>query len=322
MKYKIFTILMLLLSWFNMKAAMICGTKVQGHVTPVVKKVLKNGMTVLVRPVRTVPKVSAQLWYGVGSKDEKDKERGLAHLLEHMIFKGTDTKSESDINTVTHMLSGSCNAFTSYDYTGYLFNFPTQHWQESLSLFADCMRNCTFKEYMLSSEMKAVIQELKMYRDHYVRSLVDEMISLIFQDHPYHHPIIGYKQDLWSVHSEDLKAFYKKHYVPNNATLVIVGDVDPDEALKAAEEKFGKIPADPNYKKEEFYFNRDLVSKSVTLYRDVKQPTLILCFVTPGMRAKKDNALRLLAEILGDGKSSRLYKKLVNRPIVIIFILR
>ena len=163
------------------------------------KHVLDNGMTILVRPIHTVPKVSVQLWYNVGSKDEMDKERGIAHLIEHMTFKGTKKLSESDINFVTHMLSGSCNAFTSYDYTGYLFNFPTQHWKESFNIMADCMTNCSFKDYMLNSEMKAVIQELKMYRDRYERSLVDEMIGMIFADHPYHHPIIGYKQDLWSV---------------------------------------------------------------------------------------------------------------------------
>lgn len=300
---------------FTLNAEKVCmdsEIKMPEKATPVVKKILSNGMTVLVREVHTVPKVSVQLWYSVGSKDEKDKEKGIAHLIEHMIFKGTDKLSESDINTVTHMLSGSCNAFTSYDYTGYLFNFPTQHWHEALRIMSDCMTNCTFKEFMLSSEMKAVIQELKMVRDQYVRNLVDEIISVIFQDHPYHHPIIGYKQDLWSVHSDDLMAFYKKHYVPNNATLVVVGDVDPEEVFAAAQENFGAIPADSNYKKEEFYYNSDVVSKSVTLYRDVKQPTIILTFVIPGMREKKDNVLQLLARILGGGKSSRLYTKLVN----------
>ena len=93
--------------------------------TPVVKKVLSNGLTVLVKPMHNLPKVSIQLWYNVGSRDEKDKERGIAHLIEHMIFKGTHKLSESDINTITHMLSGSANAFTSYDFTGYLFNLPS-----------------------------------------------------------------------------------------------------------------------------------------------------------------------------------------------------
>ncbi len=276
------------------------------------KYVLANGMTILVRPLHIIPKVSIQLWYQVGSKDEKDSERGIAHLIEHMIFKGTSNLAESDIDTIVHMLSGSCNAFTSYDYTGYLFNLPSQHWQESFNIMADCMQNCSFKDYMLNSEMKAVIQELKLYRDRYDRSLVDEMIGLIFPDHPYHHPVIGYKQDLWSVSSKDLKRFYKEHYVPNNATLVVVGDVDPDEVYKLAQEKFGHIKAEPTYKKQDYYFNRDIVAKSVTLYRDIKQPLLLYSFVVPGIRSRKDNVLELIATIIGKGKGSRLYKKLVN----------
>ena len=278
----------------------------------ILKKELSNGMTILVRPVHTVPKVSIQLWYDVGSKDEKDKERGIAHLIEHMIFKGTQKLSESDINVITHMLSGSTNAFTSYDYTGYLFNLPSHHWQEAFSIMADCMTNCTFKEQHLSSEMKAVIQELKMYKDHYVRSLVDEMIGIIFQDHPYHHPIIGYKQDLWSVHSEDLKKFYKKHYVPNNATLIVVGDVNPEEVFLLAEEKFGHTPSESTYKKHDFYFNQDISSKTVTLYRDIQQPTVVYAFLVPGIKSKKDHILELAARILGKGKGSRLYKKIVD----------
>lgn len=282
-------------------------------INTVSKHILNNGMTILVRPLRTVPKVSVQLWYNVGSKDETDRERGIAHLIEHMIFKGTKKLSESDINVVTHKLSGSCNAFTSYDYTGYLFNFPTQHWKESLNIMADCMRNGSFRDYMLNSEMKAVIQELKMYRDRYERSLVDEMISMIFHDHPYHHPIIGYKQDLWSVSSEDLRNFYKKHYIPNNATLIVVGDVDPQEVFSTADEKFCALAADANYKKHDHYYNQDIISKSVTLYRDVKQPIVLFAFVVPGICSKKDSILELLARILGNGKGSRLYRKLVNQ---------
>lgn len=96
------------------------------------KYTLDNGLTIIVVPVHSVPKVSAQIWYGVGSKDEKSGEKGLAHLLEHMVFKGTDILSESDINLITQKLSGYANAFTSYDYTGYLFDFPKQNWKQQL----------------------------------------------------------------------------------------------------------------------------------------------------------------------------------------------
>lgn len=278
----------------------------------VIKRVLDNGLTILIRESHEIPKVSFQIWYNVGSKDELTGEKGIAHLIEHMIFKGTSILSESDINILVHKLSGSCNAFTSYDYTGYLFNFPTHHWKEAFPVVADCMTNCLFNDDMLNSEMKAVIQELKLYKDQYERSLMEEMIGMIFADHPYHFPIIGYKQDLWNVAGKDLLSFYKKHYKPNNATLVIVGDVDPDEVVALANKHFGSIAKDPEYTKKENFFRRDIASKSLTMYRDVAQPTLAYAFLVPGAVDKKDTALDIFEWILGKGKSSRLYKKLVN----------
>ena len=219
----------------------------------VFKSVLENGLTVLTLPFKLIPKVSIQLWYNVGSKDEKSGQKGIAHLIEHMIFKGTATLSECDINLITHKLSGYCNAFTSYDYTGYLFDFPTQHWHEALPIMADCMGNCTFKQEFLNSELKAVIQELKMYKDNYTASLIENLISTTFQDHPYHHPIIGYKQDLWSLTRDSLINFYNHHYIPNNATIGVDGDVDHEQVIEIANKNFGHIKPDWRYKKEEFY---------------------------------------------------------------------
>ncbi|MDR3647063.1 MAG: pitrilysin family protein, partial [Candidatus Babeliales bacterium] len=274
--------------------------------------ILSNGLTILVKPNHQIPKVSVQLWYNVGSKDEKSGEKGIAHLIEHMIFKGTQELSESDINLITHKLSGYCNAFTSFDYTGYLFEFPSHHWQESLPVMADCMRNCTFKEEFLNSELKAVIQELKMYNDDYPSTLTEEMIMSSFTGHPYQYPVIGYKHDLWSLVRDNLVNFYKKHYIPNNATLVVVGDVKPEEVFELAEKSFGKIEPDWNYKKEEFYLPRDLTSKSVTVYRDVKQPQVMVSYLVPGSREKVDYAIDVISSVLGSGRSSRLYKQLLD----------
>lgn len=278
----------------------------------VFKRVLDNGLTVLVRSSHTVPKVSIQLWYDVGSKDEKTGEKGIAHLIEHMIFKGTEKLSESDINMITQKLSGTCNAFTSYDYTGYLFDFPSHHWHEALPIMADCMRNCTFKQELLNSEMKAVIQELKMYRDNYSSSLIQQMISTIFNDHPYHYPVIGFKQDLWNLKRDDLLSFYKKHYYPNNATLVVVGDVEADAVVALAQDSFGAIKPDLHYKKERFSHTSDLVTTTTTLYRDIKIPQVALCFLVPGAHDQQDYYLNVLSWILGSGKNSRLQKKLVD----------
>lgn len=278
----------------------------------VLEKKLNNGLTVLVCPKKDAAKVSVQLWYNVGSKHEKSGEKGIAHFIEHMIFKGTQKLSESDINLVTSKLSGYCNAFTSYDYTGYLFDIPVANWDKVLPIMADCMENCSFKQEHLNSEVKAVIQELKMYRDNYGASLAEEMVSTIFEAHPYHHPIIGYKQDLWSVSRERLISFYKKHYTPNNAGLVVVGNVDPEEVFAKAEQYFGGIASGPEREKEEFYIKNDIVSKCVKLFRDVKQPIANAVFALPGISTKNEFILDTLTYVLANGRGSRLYKKIVN----------
>jgi len=279
----------------------------------VFKYILKNGLTILALPLKLIPKVSIQLWYNVGSKDEKSGQKGIAHLIEHMIFKGTTNLSECDINLITHKLSGYCNAFTSYDYTGYLFDFPSQHWHEALPIMADCMTNCTFKQDFLNSELKAVIQELKMYRDDYNTSLFENLITTIFYDHPYHHPIIGYKQDLWNLNRNDLIEFYKEHYLPNNATLVVVGDIEYDDVFEKSEKYFAKIKPNFEYKKNSYYHSFDLKGYQVKLYRDVKQPIVIIAFVVPGASKAKNYLISIISKILGSGKGSRLYKKLVNK---------
>lgn len=276
------------------------------------KTVLKNGLTLLVFPQREIPKVSMQLWYGVGSKDEVSGQRGLAHLIEHMIFKGTDKLSESDINTITYRLSGSCNAFTSNDYTGYLFDIPSQNWQQILPIMADCMNNCSFKEEHLNSELKAVIQELKMYNDDYLSTLIEKMMCSIFPDHPYHYPVIGYKQDLWHVTRDHLLGFYRKFYGPNNATMVIVGDVDVAEATAAVAKEFESIPVLEDFKREKFYHGFDLVSTTTSIHRDIKQPMLLFAWTILGASAKKEYLFDLMSWIIGAGRGASLYAKLVT----------
>ena len=276
------------------------------------KKVLLNGLVVLVRPVHDIPKVSLQLSYHVGSKDEASGEKGLAHLIEHMMFKGTKKLSEADWAAITQKLSGYTNAFTYYDSTWYVFDVPSHHWKEPIHIYADTMRNCRFDEQMLNSEMKVVIQELKRARDNNFQTLAAGMIGMLFEDHPYHYPVIGFKQDLWNLKRDTLFNFYKKHYVPNNAVLVVVGDVDPEEVFAEAEKTLGKIPRDNSYQRKEFYHGRDLVARSLVFRRDVEQPYGLFAFVLPGEKSGKILEMELLSIILGGGRSSRLHKKIID----------
>lgn len=279
----------------------------------VFKYTLDNGLTVLVCPKKLAPKVSVQLWYNVGSKHEATGEKGMAHFIEHMIFKGTkDLLSESDINLITQKLSAYANAFTSFDYTGYLFDVPVQNWEKVLPVLADCMSNCSFEQEHMNSEVKAVIQELKMYRDDFTWTLADGLITSIFDSHPYHHPIIGYKQDLWSLKRETLVNFYKKYYVPQNAALVLVGDVDPEAAYQAANKSFGSIPRGKDIEKQLFYINEEVQAKTVSLYRPIEQPMCMLAFAIPGAVAKEDFVFDVIGYVLANGKASRLQKILVE----------
>lgn len=287
-------------------------TSVSGLGSIVNKKVLKNGLTVLVKPSGSIPKISIQLWYRVGSKDEQLGEKGIAHLIEHMVFKISKNRGETDLDVIVHKLSGSCNAFTSYDYTGYLFEMPSCQFEPVFSIMADCMENVIFDDQMLNSEMKAVIQELKLNKDRYVSQLIEGLISSIFFDHPYHYPIIGFKQDLWSVKAEDLASFYKKHYGPNNATLVVVGDVDSENIFGLAEKYFGSIKPIQDYKNNHYFHTEDIGSRSITLYRDVQLPMYLFAFVVPGLKSKSEHITELAEWVIGKGNGSRLYKKLVN----------
>jgi len=284
----------------------------------VIQTKLENGLTLLVCPKNDAAGVSVQLWYNVGSKHEKDGERGIAHFIEHMIFKGTEKLKESDVDLVIGKLSGDCNAFTSYDYTGYLFNIPVANWDKSLPIMADCMQNCSFKQEHLNSELKAVIQELKMYKDDYASSLHEAMVTNLFESHPYHYPIIGYKQDLWSVSRETLLAFYKKHYTPDNAVLVIVGDVDPKAVHALVGKEFAYIPAGNGWNEEKFYINDDVKTKSIRLYRDLKQSIGLVSYLMPGIVTKNEFELESLAYVLANGRGSRLYKLLVDELQLVV----
>ncbi len=266
----------------------------------VYKKILLNGLVVLACPMGHVPKVSLQMWYHVGSKDEKSGEKGLAHLIEHMIFKGTDKLSETDYKSTIHKLSGDFGGTTHYDHTKYFINIPSQHWQEGLALLANTMQNARFDQQMLNSELKAVIQELKMNQDDYTRTLMLRMCSAVYYDHPYKYEVIGFKQDLWSLDRDVLFDFYKHHYIPNNAVLVVAGDITPEEVFKEAEHYFGHIPSDSDYKKEEFYHGKDLVSVGVELYRQVQQAEVMIGIELPGLKSFAYWDLSVLVNLLND----------------------
>lgn len=278
--------------------------------TPI-KKTLSNGLTVLIKPVNHLPRIETHMWYNVGSKHESHNEKGMAHLIEHMLFKGTALLSETDINHITHKLSGYSNAFTSQDCTSYVFRLPSSVWEHALVVFAQCMKEARFDPQHLSSEIKTVVEELRLYRDDYYSSALEELIATLFSEHPYHYPIIGSSSHLTHLNRDQLFNFYQHYYHPNNATLVIIGDVIPKQALTLVEKHLGHIPAGKPPSYHALPIHNDIIAKEITLYRDVSTPWVCYCYTVPGLQDQKNHLHDLVALILGGNKSSRLYQKLV-----------
>ena len=278
------------------------------------KVVLKNGMTVLVYPNHTIPKVLVQIAYNVGSSIERSGERGLAHLIEHMIFKGTQKLSESDIDAIARKYGSTYNAFTSNDVTSYYFETNANNWKPFMDILADCMQNARFEEQHLASEFKAVIQELKMSKDDYWDMMFEKIDALTYPaNHPYHYPIIGYKEDLMSLSAANLKRFYEKYYVPAKATLFIVGDVNADEAIAYAQNHFEAITSDQQDILPEFpQQQQNLISQHTTFYEDIKTEQLGFYWRIPGQKTDNEIISTAAAFLLGSGEGSRLYRTLVD----------
>ena len=173
------------------------------------KETLDNGLTILFYHKEHTPEVMLQIVYDVGSRDEESQEYGFAHLIEHMIFKGTEKLSEKDIDEIATKFGAISNAYTSYDKTAYWFYTDNKNWKVFLDILADCMGNVRFDEDQLSSEIKAVYEEIKTRDEDGSGNLFTELFP---SNHPYHHPVLGYKENILNVDVQDVKVFYKKYY--------------------------------------------------------------------------------------------------------------
>lgn len=282
------------------------------------KVVLDNGMTLLMYKSTAQPKVLVQMAYNVGSYIEQEGERGLAHLLEHMIFKGTQKLSESDLDDISRKYGASYNAFTSMDVTSYYFEVDKNNWMPFVEILADCMQNARFDEQHLNSELKAVLQELKMNRDQYWNMMFQKICGVLFPaNHPYNHPIIGFKEDLMNISAARVKAFYKKYYQPNRATLFVVGDIDHEEVTKQVKALFSAMPNAHAPIQAEFpELPAQLSATTVRTFEDVQSEQLGFFWRVPGRKDPKELFGEAAAFLLAHGEGSRLYRRLVDEQKV------
>ena len=278
---------------------------------------LKNGMKVIVKEDHRAPTVAHMIWYKAGSMDEHNGTTGVAHALEHMMFKGTKTLKPGEFSQRVAALGGRENAFTSKDYTGYYQQIEKSKLEKVMALEADRMANLVLDKEEFSREIRVVMEERRWRTEDQPIPLVYEALSATaFMAHPYHHPIAGWMSDLQNMTVQDAKAWYERWYAPNNAVMVVTGDVDAKQVHALAEKHFGKIPrkAVPVTKPQEEPPQRGI--RRVTVKAPAENPYVVLAFKVPGLRdVEKDDeshALDVLAAILDGYDNARLNAKLVR----------
>ena len=279
---------------------------------PVEKYQLSNGLTVLLNQDSKLNTASYFLGYKVGSRHEKPGHTGISHMFEHLMFKGT--KKYPDFNQI-YSKNGvvSVNAFTSFDYTAYYATFGPEQLELILDVESDRMVNLILTEDLLNTERKAVQEERRLRVDNSPTGLLFEnLLDLSFSRHPYRQPIIGYSQDIQAYTLKSLKDWYQTYYSPNNAVLVLSGAFSKRKAKRAIEKYFGplerkKIPAEVVVKEPE---PRQARRKEVK--KDIQSPLVAWSYLGPPAGTREYYALNFLADIMGAGESSLLYKTMVR----------
>ena len=285
---------------------------------------LDNGMRVIVIPNHKAPIVGHMVWYKIGAMDDPSNKAGIAHLLEHLMFKGT--KRVKDFDRIITENGGNGNAMTSYDYTAYHQNLDISKLELAMFLEADRMKNLVFNQTEFLKERDVVFNERKQVVENNPASEFAETFRRnLYQNHPYARPVIGTATEIMGLTLDDAKAFYKTHYTPNNAILILSGDIDIPTAKTLANKYYGKISTPPIVE-EAIQLNKTVkdtqnsTSVSTTSFTmrlpNIQNSRYQRTYVTDN----KNYALVILAKYLGDGKTSELYKTLVLNKKALINI--
>ncbi len=278
----------------------------------VVEHRLPNGLKVLVLQESRAPIISVQIWYRVGSRNEELGKTGVSHLLEHLMFKATEKYGPKEFSRRVQKAGGSDNAFTSRDYTAYFENGPKTELKNWLAMEAERMRGLKIGEEDFATERNVVLEERRLRtEDDPVSFLFEEVMAAAFKAHPYQWPVIGWFNDIETLTREDFLQHYRRYYVPNNCTVVVVGDIDPKEALKEIEAAFGAIPAGPEPPKVTAKEPRQYGERRVVVNREAQLPFLIMAYHTPNWEGPDAYPLEVLSRVLSQGRSSRLYHNLI-----------
>jgi predicted Zn-dependent peptidase/DMSO/TMAO reductase YedYZ heme-binding membrane subunit len=271
-----------------------------------VRQVLPNGVVLIVQEHRASDLVALQLWVRVGGRDEAPAELGLSHYLEHMLFKGTPTRPPGSIDALLEGVGGTSNAFTSYDYTHYDVVVPADSIAAAAELLADIAVNAAFPPKEIASEKKVVFEEMSLTEDDPERYLERRVTEEVYPRHPYGRPILGTRDLVQKIDRPALEAYYRKHYVPRNMVLVVVGAVTPTGVRELADRTFGKLDGPASARAETAKPPAVAKGRSIDVRRDEQQAYLGLAWQAAPTGDTEIYAVDLLSYILGDGPASRL----------------
>lgn len=271
---------------------------------------LANGLTVVIEENPSAPVVSVQMWVKVGGADETDKEAGLSHVFEHMLFKGTATRAVGRIASEIETVGGDINAYTSFDNTVYHLVVPSRSFSTGLNIIADAIQHSSFDSKELEKELEVILEEIRMNEDDPSRNLYKTLLRSAYKTHPYGRPVIGSEATVKTFKRKTILAFFKKWYVPNNMTLVIAGDVNAKDALKAVKKEFKGFKKGTDSHKARPLELEQTALRTVITAKEIKEPRIGLAFHIPEEKHPDTFAIDALAGVLGGGESSRLYKRL------------
>jgi zinc protease len=293
--------------------------------SPPVSFTLDNGLQVVVIPDHRTPVVTQMIWYKVGSADETQGKSGIAHFLEHLMFKGTSKHPAGEFSQTVLRVGGNENAFTSTDYTSFFQRVPSEELGRMMEFEADRMTGLVLKDETVLRERDVVLEEYNMrVANNPDARLTEQIMATLYLNHPYGRPVIGWRQEIEKLDREDALAFYRRFYAPNNAILVIAGDVDPSEVRPMAERTFGAIPAQPAIPMQRVRPQEPepAASRTVTLSDPrVEQPGIRRYYLVPSATtatAGDSAALDVLAQLMGGGSNAYLYRRLVeDKPLAV-----
>ena len=294
-------------------AALVLGAPEARAATPALEATLDNGLRVILLEDRRNPLVSVQVWYRVGSRNERPGATGLAHFLEHMMFKGTPSNPKGVFSRLVESHGGRDNAFTTQDTTSYFVNIAAEKVEDVLRLEADRMRNLVLDPAEIDSERQVVMEERRMRTEDSPDALLaEELTAAAFAAHPYQWPVIGWMAEIARINPAELRAFYDLYYRPNNAVLVVVGDIAAPVLLERVRAIFGPLARGPEPPPVTAVEPPQRAERRITLRTTAARlPGLALTWLVPSHASADAPALEVLEAVLSGGRAARLHRRLV-----------